>query len=109
MKTNGNKHGVRKHSARPDKHRYLLYLYITGNTVRSLRSIAYLRNLCETHLKGRYDLKVIDICQQPQLAAEGQILAAPTLVKRFPLPLRRLVGDFSNRQRVEMALNLTTV
>jgi circadian clock protein KaiB len=54
-------------------------------------------------------LKVIDICQQPQLAAEGQILAAPTLVKRFPLPLRRLVGDFSNRQRVEMALSLTTV
>jgi len=76
--------------------------------VRSLKSIEYLRNLCETHLKGRYDLKVVDICQQPQLAAEGQILAAPTLVKRFPLPLRRLVGDFSNRRRVEMALNLTT-
>jgi circadian clock protein KaiB len=86
-----------------------LYLYVTGNTVRSLKSIAYLRNLCETRLKGRYDLKVVDICQQPQLAAEGQILAAPTLVKRFPLPLRRLVGDFSNRQRVEMALSLTTV
>jgi circadian clock protein KaiB len=84
-------------------------LYVAGNTVRSLKSIEYLRNLCETRLKGRYDLKVVDICQQPQLAAEGQILAAPTLVKRFPLPLRRLVGDFSNRQRVEMALSLTTV
>jgi circadian clock protein KaiB len=102
---------IRKKSA-PDKaetpklQRYLLRLYVTGQTPRSVRSIENLRNLCEKYLKNRYELEVVDIYQQPALAAEGQIIAAPTLIKAMPLPLRRLVGDFSNQERVVLGLDL---
>ncbi|HEY2461614.1 MAG TPA: circadian clock KaiB family protein [Candidatus Acidoferrum sp.] len=85
---------------------YILRLYITGQTARSLRSVENLRALCEKHLKGRFELQVIDICQQPALAAEGQIIAAPTLIKTTPLPLRRLVGDFSDQGRVVLGLDI---
>src|SRR4029077_13213846 len=87
-----------------DSQKYSLRLYVTGQTPRSLRSIENLRGLCEMHLKGRYDLEVIDIYQQPSLAKDMQILAAPTLVKALPLPLRRLVGDFSDQSRVVLGL-----
>jgi circadian clock protein KaiB len=86
--------------------RYVLRLYITGQTARSMRSIENLRGLCEKYLKNQFDLEVIDIYQQPALAAEGQIIAAPTLIKTMPLPLRRLVGDFSDQKRVVLGLNL---
>jgi circadian clock protein KaiB len=88
--------------------RYILRLYITGQTPRSLRSIENLRGLCEKYLKGKFDLEIIDIYQQPALAAEGQIIAAPTLIKAMPLPLRRLVGDFSDQERVVLGLDLQT-
>jgi circadian clock protein KaiB len=88
--------------------RYILRLYITGQTPRSVKSIENLRGLCEKYLKGRFDLEVIDIYQQPALAAEGQIIAAPTLIKTMPLPLRRLVGDFSDQNRVVLGLDLKT-
>jgi circadian clock protein KaiB len=88
--------------------RYILRLYVTGQTPRSLRSIENLRKLCEKYLKGQFDLEVIDIYQQPALAAEGQIIAAPTLIKTMPLPLRRLVGDFSDQARVVLGLDLKT-
>jgi|ERR1700682_3642481 len=91
---------------KPKIQRYLLRLYVTGQTPRSLRSIENLRDLCEKYLKNRYDLEVVDIYQQPALAAEGQIIAAPTLIKAMPLPLRRLVGDFSNQERVVLGLDL---
>jgi circadian clock protein KaiB len=90
----------------PAKPRYILRLYITGQTPRSIKSVENLRRLCEKYLPGQYDLEVIDIYQQPALAAEGQIIAAPTLIKTMPLPLRRLVGDFSDRQRVVLGLDL---
>jgi circadian clock protein KaiB len=88
--------------------RYNLRLYITGQTPRSLQSIANLRTLCEKYLKDQFDLEIIDIYQQPALAAEGQIIAAPTLIKAMPLPLRRLVGDFSDQDRVVLGLDLKT-
>jgi circadian clock protein KaiB len=88
--------------------RYILRLYITGQTPRSVRSIENLRGLCEKYLKNQFDLEVIDIYQQPALAAEGQIIAAPTLIKTMPLPLRRLVGDFSDQKRVVLGLDLKT-
>jgi circadian clock protein KaiB len=88
--------------------RYILRLYITGQTPRSLRSIENLRKLCEKYLKDQFDLEIIDIYQQPALAAEGQIIAAPTLIKTMPLPLRRLVGDFSDQDRVVLGLDLKT-
>ena len=92
--------------ASDDAQRYSLRLYVTGQTPRSLRSVENLRRLCEMHLKDRYDLEVIDIYQQPFLAKDMQILAAPTLIKALPLPLRRLVGDFSDQNRVALGLDL---
>jgi circadian clock protein KaiB len=71
-----------------------------------VKSIENLKRLCERYLKGRYELEVIDIYQQPDLATANQIIAAPTLIKRLPLPLRRLVGDFSNQDRVVVGLDL---
>ncbi|HEX9941183.1 MAG TPA: circadian clock KaiB family protein [Thermoanaerobaculia bacterium] len=88
--------------------RYALRLYVTGATPSSGRAIANVKAICEEHLRDRYDLEVIDIYQQPDLADEDEIVAAPTLVKRQPLPLRRLVGDLSDPQRVLLRLNLET-
>jgi circadian clock protein KaiB len=83
-----------------------LRLYITGQTPRSLQSVENLRALCDKYLPGQFDLEVVDIYQQPAMAAAGQIIAAPTLIKSMPLPLRRLVGDFSDQERVILGLDL---
>lgn len=97
---------VRTETEERKAEKYMLRLYVTGQTLRSMRSIENVRGICEKYLKGRYDLEVIDIYQQPALAAEGQILAAPTVIKSTPLPLRRLVGDFSDQSRVLAGLGL---
>jgi circadian clock protein KaiB len=86
--------------------RYVLRLYVTGMTPRSTRAVENVRTICETHLHGRYDLEVIDIYQQPTLAKGEQIIAAPTLVKKLPLPLRRVIGDLSSTERVLVGLDL---
>jgi circadian clock protein KaiB len=85
---------------------HVLRLYVTGMTTRSSRAVANLRRICDECLPGRYDLQVIDIYQQPGLASAEQIIAAPTLLKKRPLPLRRIVGDMSNRERVLAGLDL---
>jgi circadian clock protein KaiB len=92
--------------ARPVRPQYVLRLYVTGLTPRSTRAIANVKAICEEHLKGRYDLQVIDIYQQPVLAKGEQIIAAPTLVKKLPGPLRRIIGDLSDRERVLIGLDL---
>ncbi len=97
-----------KRSEKPPVQQYVLRLYVTGQTPRSLTSVENLRRLCEKHLKGRFSLEVVDIYQQPALAAEGQIIAAPTVIKMMPLPLRRLVGDFSDQGRVVLGLDIKT-
>jgi circadian clock protein KaiB len=89
-----------------DQQRYVLRLYITGSTPRSSRAIRTIRALCDEHLAGRYDLEVIDIYQQPILARGEQIIAAPTLIKKLPVPLRKIVGDLSDVDRVLMGLDL---
>jgi circadian clock protein KaiB len=89
-----------------DPERYVLRLYVTGSTPRSARAIQNIRALCEEHLEGRYDLEVIDIYQQPVLARGEQIIAAPTLIKKLPAPLRKMVGDLSDTDRVLMGLDL---
>jgi len=86
--------------------RYVLCLYITGMTLRSTQAFAAIKALCEERLQGRYELEVIDLYQHPQLAIDEQIVAVPTLVKKLPAPLRRLVGDLSNLQRVRSGLDL---
>lgn len=85
---------------------YVLRLYITGMTIRSSRAISNIKNICEEHLQGRYKLEVIDLHQQPQLAAGEQIIATPTLIKQLPSPLRRMVGDLSNTERILVGLDL---
>ena len=86
---------------------YVLRLYITGMTPRAGRAIENVRAICDEHLEGRYDLEVIDVYQQPVLAKDEQIIAAPTLIKQLPLPLRRIIGDMSNRDRVLEGLDLS--
>jgi circadian clock protein KaiB len=86
--------------------RYVLRLYVTGMTARSARAVKNLQAICDEYLVGRYDLEVIDIYQQPVLTRGEQIIAAPTLIKKLPLPMRRIIGDMSNRDRVLLGLDL---
>lgn len=90
------------------KEKYLLRLYISGITPRSTFAIERVKRICEVHLKGRYQLEVVDIYQQPSLAKGEQIIAAPTLIRKLPLPLRRVIGDMSNVDRVLRGLDLRT-
>jgi circadian clock protein KaiB len=85
---------------------FVLRLYVTGLTPRSTQAIDSIKNICEEELKGRYDLEVVDLAKQPELAKEADIVAAPTLIKQLPLPLRRLIGDLSDRERVLLGLDL---
>ncbi len=89
-----------------EKERYELKLYVTGTSPRSGQAIANVRALCEEYLTGRYDLEVIDIYQQPAVAVSEQIVAAPTLIKKFPAPTRRMIGDLSNRDKILVGLNI---
>ena len=86
--------------------RYILRLFVTGMTSRSSRAVSNLRAICDEYLEGRYDLEVIDIYQQPVLTKGEQIVAAPTLIKKLPLPMRRIIGDMSNREHVLHGLDL---
>jgi circadian clock protein KaiB len=83
-----------------------LRLYVAGQTAKSVAALANLKRLCETHLAGRYSIEVIDLREKPQLAAGDQILALPTLVRRLPEPIRKIIGDLSNEQRVLVGLDL---
>ena len=85
---------------------YTLRLYVIGTSPQSVRAINNIKNICEEHLQGRYELEVIDLYQQPQLAQGEQIIASPTLIKKLPLPLRRVIGDMSNEERVLVGLDL---
>jgi circadian clock protein KaiB len=88
------------------KEEYVLRLYIAGLTPRSQKAINNIKKICEEHLKGRYDLEVIDVYQQPVLAKGEQIIAAPTLIKKLPLPLRKFIGDLSDTERILLGLDL---
>ena len=85
---------------------YILRLYVIGTSPQSVRAISNIKKICEEHLEGRYELDVIDLHQQPQLAHGEQIIASPTLIKKLPLPLRRVIGDMSSEERVLVGLDL---
>jgi len=90
-----------------EKHgQYVLRLYITGSTPKSARAIENIRTLCEEKLHGRYDLEIIDIYQHPEQVKPAQIVVTPTLVKELPLPLRKIIGDLSDTERVLIGLDL---
>ena len=86
-----------------------LRLYVAGQTPKSLRAFANIKVLCEEHLRGRYQIEVIDLRENPQLARDDQIVAIPTLVRRLPLPLRTIIGDLSNSVRLLVGLDLRKV
>ena len=92
--------------AASNKDHYVLRLYVTGMTPRSADAITTLKAVCAKHLAGRYELEVIDIYQHPELARDEQIIAAPTLVKKLPPPLRRMIGNLSDVERVLVGLDL---
>jgi len=92
--------------ARRGRARYELRLYVAGMTPRSARALANIKEICEQHMKGHYHLQVIDIYQQPVLDEGDQIIAVPTLIKKLPPPLRRLIGDLSDLERTLIGLDL---
>jgi circadian clock protein KaiB len=92
--------------AKAEQEHYTLRLYVAGATAKSAKAIANIKQLCEEHLKGRYELEVIDLYQRPVLAQGEQIIATPTLIKALPQPLRRLIGDMSDAERVLVGLDL---
>jgi circadian clock protein KaiB len=89
-----------------DQAGYLLRLYVTGATPKSVQAIANIKKICEEHLKDRYELEVVDTYQRPQMAKQDQIVALPTLVKKLPTPLRRIIGDLSDIEKVLVGLDL---
>jgi circadian clock protein KaiB len=95
-----------KAAAQPPKERYQLRLYVTGLTARSMEAVANIKSICEEHLQGLYDLEVVDIHQHPALARDEQIVAVPTLVKKLPAPLRRLIGNLAAKERVLLGLDV---
>jgi circadian clock protein KaiB len=86
--------------------KYVLRLYINGSTLKSKLAVENIKQVCEQHLNGRYSLEIIDICRQANLARDEQIVAVPTLIKRLPPPLRRLIGDLSDHNKVLFGLDL---
>ena len=87
---------------------YVLRLYVSGMTPNSIRAIENIRKICAEHLEGHYQLEIVDIYQQPIFAKEGQIVAAPTLVKELPPPLRKFIGDMSQTEKIILGLDLRT-
>lgn len=90
-------------------YKYELRLYIAGNTPKSVAALANLKRYCEEHLKDQYKIEVIDLLVQPQLAEGDQILAIPTLVRKVPEPIRKIIGDLSNEEKVLVGLNIRPV
>ena len=89
--------------------KYALRLYVAGHTSKSLTALANLKRICETHLAGEYSIEIIDLTKNPALAAGDQILAVPTLVRRLPEPIRKIIGDLSNEERVLVGLDVQPV
>ena len=99
---------VRKKEGDPEKGSdfWELRLYVAGQTPRSITALANLRKLCEDHLQGRYSIEVVDLVKHPQLARGDQILAIPTLVRKLPTPMKKIIGDLSNTERALVGMDL---
>ena len=97
-----------KSPARPErtKKNYELRLYVAGQTPKSLAAFANLKKICEEHLNGQYHIEVLDLLKEPQLASGDQILAIPTLVRKLPAPIKKIIGDLSNTERVLVGLDV---
>ena len=89
-----------------EKDRWILRLYVAGQTTKSITAFRNLKEICETELKGKYTIEVIDLLENPQLSREHQILATPTLVRKLPVPVRKIIGDLSDTERVLVGLDI---
>lgn len=105
-KTGTGKEEAAKGGRKPKEKKYELRLYVAGQTVKSLNAFANLKKICETHLAGKYRIEVIDLLENPQLAEGDQILAIPTLVRKLPKPIKKIIGDLSNTLRVLVGLDI---
>jgi circadian clock protein KaiB len=105
-KTSDSIEAIKHAKAEQPQSTHVLRLYVTGTTPASVRAVANIKHICEEHLLGRYELEVIDLYQQPILAKGEQIIAAPTLIKKLPLPLRRIIGDMSDTERVLVGMDI---
>jgi circadian clock protein KaiB len=103
------KKAARAKAAKPKEEKWELRLYIAGNTPKSMTALANLKKYCKEHLGDKFTLEVIDLLVQPQLAAGDQILAIPTLVRKVPVPIRKIIGDLSNEEKVLVGLNLKPI
>jgi circadian clock protein KaiB len=100
---------IKKKDEAPGKMEYQLRLYVAGHTTKSVAAIKNLSSICESHLAGRYSIEIVDLLENPKLAAGDQILAVPTLVRKLPTPIKKIIGDLSNKERVLVGLDLKTV
>ena len=98
-----------KTGSEPKEYKWELRLYIAGKTPKSVTALSNLQRYCEEHLKGQYKIEVIDLLEQPQLAEGDQILAIPTLVGKVPEPIRKIIGDLSNEEKVLVGLNIRPI
>ena len=106
---NSNKKTKKEKPVKTANDKWVLRLYVAGQTPKALTAFANLKKICEEQLKGKYSIEVIDLLINPQLGAEDQILALPTLVRKFPVPVRKIIGDLSNTERVLVGLDLLPV
>ncbi len=106
QKTESTEREFIKALAKGNEQKYVLRLYVAGITPKSTKAIENVKRICEEYLAGRYELEVIDIYQQPKLAKGEQIIAAPTLIKKLPLPLRRVIGDMSDTEKFLVGIDL---
>jgi circadian clock protein KaiB len=105
-KTSSIAKALEKKAKKFGKQKYILRLYVAGMTPQSSQAIQNITRICEENLKGRYDLQIVDIYQQPTLAAGEQIIAAPTLIKKLPLPLRKFIGSMADEEKMLVGLDL---
>ncbi|MBE2283863.1 MAG: circadian clock protein KaiB [Prosthecobacter sp.] len=108
-KNSGRQKPARRKASAKKHEGWILRLYVAGQTPKSLAAFSNLKRICEEHLQANYEIEIIDLMQQPQLAATDQIVALPTLVRRLPSPIKRIVGDLSNIDRVLVGMDFTTI
>ncbi len=101
--------GVTHRAKSPKLARWKLRLYVAGHTPKSITALTNLKQLCEQHLAGRYQIEVVDLVTQPQLAQGDQIVAIPTLIRKLPIPIKRVIGDLSNLERVMVGMDLQPI
>ena len=108
-KENSDKRIKKEKPVKKTNDKWVLRLYVAGQTPKAITAFANLKKICEEQLKGKYSIEVIDLLKNPQLGSEDQILALPTLVRKLPVPVRKIIGDLSDTERVLVGLNILTV